>query len=133
MIRGCVNSTRNCFLDLVESQGLELLTPDSPTSQLLNWDWLMATVVSMSCRLHFVSTPFLLCSSLLFSVQVHHWVWKGTVVIKAPVSWSQVSLLRDRSEPCDPHLDSQWFLTCKKASYHWTFFQYYYLRSLPHI
>lgn len=56
MEREYVNSTRNWPSDLVEGQGLELLTPESPASQLLNWEqfrWM--PLLAMSFQLLFVS------------------------------------------------------------------------------
>lgn len=54
-----MNSTRNWSSDLVEGQGLELLTPESAASQLLNWEQLWwVQLLLMSFQLLFVSILF---------------------------------------------------------------------------
>lgn len=82
-----VNSTRNWSSDFVEGQGLELLTPESPASQLLNWEqlWWMQ-LLSMSFQLLFVSNLFFcpvvpVPSLCLLSVQIHHLVWQGVTIV----------------------------------------------------
>lgn len=83
--RGHVNSTRNWFSYLVESQGLELLTSDSLTSQLLNWNWRMGAVVSMSFQLHLSLFLFFLLFLLdlpFFTVHKYTTIKYGVLSLK---------------------------------------------------
>lgn len=107
MGRGCVNSTRNWFSDLVEGQRLEFLTPESPPSQLLSRTALTDAVVP--CALS--TSPCLRLFSFFFSglliSSVHKYIeYENRILLLLKLipafefyyfvlhtSWSQASIL----------------------------------------